>query len=89
MNYTCLSELPCVGFRRLYKKWNKKCVISYMGDHLKPKKNLVCSGSEHKQREKAQTRNQRVRAGREDSHLDKRLARTIREEGPDRAKEKL
>lgn len=68
----------------------KKCVISYVGNHLKPKKNPVCSGSEHKQQEKVQTRNQRGRAGRGDSHLaHKRLARTIREQGPDRAKEKL
>lgn len=71
------------------KSGTKKCVISYIGNHLKPKKNPVCSGSEHKQREKVQSRNQRVRAGREDSHLDKRLWRTIREEGPDWAKEKL
>lgn len=62
----------------------KKCVVSYVGNHLKPKKNPVCSGSEHKQREEVERRNQRDRAGRGDSHWAKRLARTIREQKKNR-----
>lgn len=65
------------------KSGAKKCVISYVGNHLKPKKNPVCSGSEHKQRGKVQTQNQRDRAGGDDSRLDRRLVRTVRGQGPD------
>lgn len=66
-NYTCFSEVSCVGFRRLYwQKWNKICVFSYVWNHLKPKKNPVGHGSELKRQEMLQ--NQRDRAGREASH---------------------
>lgn len=64
-------------------KKKKKCVISYVGNHLKPKKNPVCSGSEHKQRGKVQTRSQRGGAGGDDSRLDKRLVGTVGGQGPD------
>lgn len=66
-NYTCFTEVSCVGFRRLYwQKWNKICVFSYVWNHLKPKKNPVGHGSELKRQETVQ--NQRDRASREASH---------------------
>lgn len=77
------------GIQEALQKVEQKCVISYTGIHLKPKKNPVCSGSEHKQRGKVQTRNQPDRAGREDSHLDKRRAGTIGEKSQIEQKENL
>lgn len=73
-----------MGFRRLSKKWDKKCVISYVENHLK---NPVCS--ESVQPEKESEPESERQSSRADSHRLKRLTRTIREQEPRGAKEKL